>query len=40
MDEEVEETAFLLVRRHVKDVRPLEGRPFKVTIELYNAGHV
>ncbi|GAB4820848.1 hypothetical protein N2152v2_007894 [Parachlorella kessleri] len=39
-DDEVEELqqAFLLVRRHVKDERPLEGKEATVVIELYNAG--
>ena len=39
-DDEVEELqqAFLLVRRHVKDERPLEGKEATIVIELYNAG--
>jgi hypothetical protein len=32
------EQAFLLVRRHVKDPRPLEGKETTITIELYNSG--
>ena len=29
----------LLLRRVVADKRPLEGKPTKVTISLYNAGN-
>ncbi len=31
--------AFLLVRRHVKDKRPLEGKETRIIIELYNSGN-
>lgn len=40
-DEDVEvvaDSAFLLLRRHIEEDLPLEGRGTAVTIELYNAG--
>lgn len=39
-DDDVEELeqAFLLVRRHAKDPRPLEGKEVQILIELFNAG--
>ena len=36
--EVVADSAFLLLRRHIEEDLPLEGRGTAVTIELYNAG--
>lgn len=38
VEDEPTEAAFLLVRRHISEKMPLEGKPIEVIIELYNAG--
>ena len=36
--EDIQERAFLIVRRVVSDARPIEAKTSTVTVEVYNAG--